>query len=470
MFGLLPGLAFKAMQNKRFYLFVLLTVVLFLLGLCLVPAGSSTHHLTRVQVELRGVENEPSSRNIIIEELKNQLLSERLAETLADISKEHVLASEVLSQSNMEGVRDRLINGALSFESCSKNDSSQGFFITLRGSGTADEKAFLSHLAGSIQQSLTPKTNQQQVLQQLARLRQQLKRASVLQEESRESVQQALARRVEADLERQTAQDRPETLVGKDVESGWEMQKLVAERKNTLQEYRSNLSRDFPEKGETQNSLIRQIDYLDREIKRLQSGEGGSDRLAGRQEGVEKASFVEVEPAAFASGKPAAEYKSELALIVNRLDLVQSSHRESEEVTDQLEQLLVQQYPTVVVSGLVQQQNQDLDLTHLLVALIVSGLVSAVFVMRIHAKSFAEFITDTQSAENALQLPVIGKVNLPAGPRSSSRRSRWIQPVTRGCELLLVAAFVVFFFLLLVNSDFSIEWLANPVQLVRDSF
>ena len=135
-----------------------------------------------------------------------------------------------------------------------------------------------------------------------------------------------------------------------------------------------------------------------------------------------------------------------------------------------VEQLLVQQYPTVVVSGLVQQQNQDLDLTHLLVALIVSGLVSAVFVMRIHAKSFAEFITDTQSAENALQLPVIGKVNLAAGPRSSSRRSRWIQPVTRGCELLLVAAFVVFFFLLLVNSDFSIEWLANPVQLVRDSF
>ena len=117
---------------------------------------------------------------------------------------------------------------------------------------------------------------------------------------------------------------------------------------------------------------------------------------------------------------------------------------------------------------------QKPEASRIWVLLMASGILGAVAVMRVDSRAFATILQDEQSVESALQLPVIGQVNLPGSTdvadKKIRRMNQWIHRLIKFCELILLAAILTFLVVLWINSDFSVAWLNDPAQVLKKSF
>lgn len=476
MIGSLSKNSLTFMHSKRIYLFGLLTAVLFLFLICALPQETSSEHITKVSIEVHQVEDQDAVKDVIIEEVKNQLTTPELVKALEEISHEAELVSSVLANKDISVVRNNLLGGALTIEPLkSSSGRGLGFSVSLRGDGSNDEEAFVLRLANSVRNAVTP-NDSAYLLQQLQVIRENLENSRSLNLESRKRFEVSIENYAskQKKLFTKTRRSSPSPVSSS---NDWELQNLIEQRRVAYDEYKSNASEQFDRKEETQKSLQRRIEYLDQQIKQLEEKNRPQGQFAEKDSNVEQASFLvadaeNVQP--FEIDQGLSDLKTEIALAFNKLDLAESSQSESLTAADKLTKLLQRQTTRVQVSDPSQRSIQDPRKSPIWIMLGVSGIVSAVVISRIGAAGFGSFFKNGDSVERALQLPVLGTASLPVSDSrslvSDRRLSGWVQMATRTCELILMVTFVIFFLTLLVKSDFSMVWFQNPVQQIQQTF
>lgn len=476
MFGVLSKNSANTKHARRAYLFVLLSLVIFLFLVCLSPPGFATRRVTEVNIEITNVQADESMRNVVVGELKKQLSRDTLNESLDSISETVYLKSPVLARSDIGEVREKLLGGALSIES-HKTETAQNnlmFTISLRGNGTEDERIFVSLLANAIREAVSPNENNEQIVARLKTIGKKLRDSAPLYFESRKSIESTFQKYAEKHrqllvLNRTNRQSEADNRVN------WEMKNLMDQRELAYEEFRKNIGLEFPDKENIQASLMRRIEYLDQQITRLRKKENSSGRFAENDSEVERASFIDSgKVPVIENDERLGELKSELAWVANKLDLANSSYRECLAETEQLDDLLSGRRSGVTVTDPVQNEVDGSSTFNLWIFLVVSSFLSGMLVMRIDSNAFGTFLGDPSVTERLLQMPVIGKVNLPGGKSrnkfSINQVSRWVNVTIQGCEVILVVVFVVLFVVLLAKSDFSIQWFNDPIRLIKTSF
>lgn len=465
----------KTKQSKRIYLFALLTGVLTLGLLCIYPQSSVQRCLTTVDVKMQSVDNEVLVKDIVVKEIKKQLSPESLSKSIAAISSKMELSSSLFAADVTE-VREKLMTGALNVEAIPDSQSGDiGFSISIKGEGTDDEKEFVHSMAHAIGNSLSPSSKSEIILTQIRQLQRRLKESEDLSTKSRLSVEACF--KTYADNQRKLFTKTGPVQVPGSPADNWELKNLTDQRMSAYQEFQSNQSRDFAEKNEVQESLLRRMEYLDQQINRLKEKNVGSERIAEKHNGVEQATFLKstttaVQP--FEVDKELEKLKADLALVVNKLDLASSHFRESQDAASKLTDLLNEDLASVSVSLPKRVKQSKPNSTHLWLVLAISGTASALVVMRIDKRAFGNYLFNEESIEKTLQMPVIGHVEIPAENPNSNRELRilakWINGTIKSCEVLLIVAFVAFFVILLNSSEFSFHWLNDPVGLLTNSF
>lgn len=486
-------------QGRRSYLFALLTAVFFLVSLFIFPQRATDSRLTSVEIRVSATTDPEQLKTRVIDTIRQQLSVDQLRVSLENIARSAPLESELLGQADVEQIRARLMDGALSLQALpetgtdsrlTENEpagnaisaaggshaSGLEFSIALRGSGTPDEAILVEAWAAAIRDAVDPRTVKERALLQLSEIQTQLRDTAGLNQEIR--------RAMEASLEKITTE--PPMLLTESapeasrISSGsgredWELKNLIEQRDLVAREYQSNQDLDFIEKADVQTRLMRRIEQLDQEIERLQQESGSVERVAERAGSVEKASFSELESGT--GGTPATaswqKLKTDLALVVNKLDLASQSQNQAQASARSLSEMLQEQSTEVRVTAPRITEDRAANLTRLWLLLAISGVLSGLVVTRIDSRAFARLLTDPRTLEQEWSLPIIGQVNLPDSEGAVVKvraAHRWVRSLIRICELTLLAAFLLFLTVLFIHSQFSVDWLSDPVRILENSF
>lgn len=469
-------------QSRRLYLFALLSSVFFLAALFLFPQSSTENRMVSLKVELNQVDNPDVVKDLVVDSIKKQLQAEQLSTTLKRISESTSIKSRVLNPGDIEQVRNNLMGGALNLaaldldtvnDSSGGNSSRMAFSISLKGSGTNDEVEFVRSMAEKIRNAVEPSTIRDEALAKLSQIQSNLREANSLSDDSQKGIASSLDKYVSQQSRLFTSSDREFDTAGT-AGGNWELKNLTEQRRLTFAEYQANEALEFEDKAVVQDSLKRRIEYLDQEIDRLRKESSRNDRVAANATGVEKASFVESPSSTAGANDQMQSLKADMALVVNKMVLAQNSQKATQRIARQLSSLLQQNQMQVSIS---KPELGDVNSDggyRIWLMLMASGVLGGLIVLRIDARAFATLLQDEKSVESALNLPVIGRVELPQSDADSRRnvtaQSRWVSGAIKICELVLVIAFLLFVAVLWTNSDISLNWLNDPMRVLKSSF
>lgn len=463
-----------ARQSKRAYLFALSTLVTFLALFCFVPHAEKQSKLTRVGIAISNVEDKDAVLRNLISGMKGMLERDALNERLLELGSSVPLQSSLLGNENVDQVRRNLMLGALNLEAGGR--APQGgieLVLSFRGDGTDDEVEFVRSIAADLKALLSPSGNQSRANQQVDKLLAGLYEVQQLGRQTRSTVSESSTRLLEDSQRFVGSQNTPTDSIGG--ASNWELKSLLQQKQATIAEYENNRTQEFERKDEVQKTLLRRIEYLDQEIRRLEQLDRDSRRLAEKDTGVEKAAFVDLagNSSEGATVGKLQSLRADLALVLSKLDLQQREFEKTLMTVSTLKDLLNREPVDVSLTAPDQESIRAFSQIRLWGLLAVSALVCAVLVFRLDSRAFGVMLDSPQAIEDSLQLPVIGQVLLPGDGldgRGLKRLSSWIHIWIRSLELVLLVVFVLFFILLLRNSSFSIDWLQDPLELVRNSF
>ncbi|MEC9092284.1 MAG: hypothetical protein VX438_06230 [Planctomycetota bacterium] len=476
MFGKLLKQLANVKHSRRSYLFVLLSLVIFLILVCLAPNRLVLRRSTEINIEVANVHNVDSVSRKVVAELKKQLNIETLAKSLNAISGAVNLESPLLADPDIGTIRENLLAGALTIESRVVEPVQNKLMLALklRGEGTNDEKVFLSTLANTIRKTLLTEKHTEEIANQVKTIRRKLRESEALSSKSRKSIEKMFE--TFAENQRQILVFNQANRSGTAANLvNWEMKNLVDQKDLAYEKFRNNIDLQFKDKDKIQAGLMLRIEYLDQQIKRLREQQNSNESFAEKDNEVERASFVDSEKV-YPVGmvEQLGELKREIGSVVQQLAFAEEIFRDGLAATQDLDELLSAGRGEVSVAVPVQNEIGDVSAVKIWIYLAFSTCLSGFVVMRINAKAFGAFFNDSATAERLLQAPVIGKVSLPAnssGKKSNlNKTSKWITLTIKGCEIVVLAAFVIFLIGFLVENDFSIQWFTDPIRSIQNSF
>lgn len=493
---------------KRAYLFGLLTIVLFL-GLNFLIPGSKPLKHTSVSIEFShdgSEQSKKSTQQALLNELKEQLSLETLAQTLDSVGEKTAISSDLFprtdSQFDVESIRTKLIEGALSVEKLSPVDPSinqanatesgsmhhhqagkserlqvAGFRLSILGSGTDDELWFVKLLAKKIKDSVSPDYDRDQIKSEIQSIRDGMVTTSKMNKTLRESVSETFekyTRRQEQLLASASKSGNLASAITSGPES-YELQQMRRSREQCIQELRINEGKDFVGKTDIQDGLNARIKFLTQEIQRQSEKEQSQyQRTANKDPGVERATFIDtgtsgIQP--FELEQEVSSLKTEVALLVGKIDIAAKQHSDNLAISSKLTQALDSgAESTVFVSDPNQASVWETPRSLIWIAL-ASVVISGVTVLRIRSGAFANHFTDQGSIEESLQMTVIDQISLPASPEEETniivQQTRWVRMLTKTCEVVLLVGLVGIVCLLLLQSNSAKQLLFQPMSFFQ---
>lgn len=499
------------LHPKRAYLFGLLTIVLFV-GLNLLFPSSKPLKQTSVSIEFThdGSEHsKQSTQQALLDELKTQLSLETLAQTLDSVSQKTEISSKLFvlntdSQFDVDSIRSTLISGGLSVEKLSPTPSSTdqsnaaasgsknntnvtgpsesmatqpmqtaGFRLSIVGSGTEDELLFVKLLAKKIKDSVSPDYDRDQIKSEIASIRDGIVTSTKMNKTLRDSVSdtfQKYTQRQKQLLASASAGPRESS----------ELQRMRRAQEQCVQEYRRNELNGYGKDSNVQADLESRIETWTIEIKKQREKESEKEktdyqRLANNGTGVERATFVDngvsgIQP--FELEQEVSNLKTEVALLVGKIDIAAKQNSENLEISSKLTQILESGKESTVRISEPNQTSVWSSPKSMTWFVIASVLISGVIVGRIRSNAFANHFVDQGSIEESLQLPVIDQISLPASTEKEDtkiiiQQTKWVRLLTKTCEVVLLVGVVGIVCLLLVQSDSAKQFLFQPTSFFQ---
>ncbi len=494
---------------KRTYLFGLLTIVLFL-GLNFLIPGSKPLKQTSVSIEFShdGTERlRDATQQALLNELKEQLSHETLSQTLKSVGEKTAISSDLFprtdSQFDVESIRTKLIEGALSVEKLTpihastkhsdaivsgsmehhqsgKSEQPQvaGFRLSILGSGTDDELWFVKLLAEKIKDSVSPDYDRDQIKSEIHSIRDGMVTTSKMNKALRESVSKTFEKYTRRQEQLLASASNPSNLASA-ITSGAEsveLKQMRRSREQCIQEFRINEGKDFVGKADIQDGLNARIRFLNQEIqKQSEKEQSQNQRMANKQPGVERATFIDtgvsgIQP--FELEQEVSSLKTEVALLVGKIDIAAKQHSDNLAISSKLTRILDSNAEsTVYVSDPSQESVWKTPKSLIWIAL-ASVVISGVTVVRIRSGAFANHFTNQSSIEESLQLPVIDQVTLPTLAKKEEtniivQQTRWVRMLTKTCEVVLLVGLVGIVCLLLLQSNSAKQILFQPTSFFQ---
>ena len=495
------------LHPKRAYLFGLLTIVLFV-GLNLLFPSSKPLKQTSVSIEFThdGSESsKQSTQQALLDELKTQLSLETLAQTLDSVRQKAEISSKLFalnadSEFDIESIRSMLINDGLSVEKLSptppsldqsntaasdlKNNTNStgpsetvatqpmqkaGFRLSIVGSGTKDELLFVKLLAQKIKDSVSPDYDRDQIKSEIASIRDGIVTSTKMNKTLRDSV---------SDTFQKYTQRQKQLLASASVgpRESSEMQRMRKAQEQCIQEYRRNELNGVDKDSKIQQDLESRIKTWTTYIEKQREKENiDYQRLANNGTGVERATFVDngvsgIQP--FELEQEVSNLKTEVALLVGKIDIAAKQHSENLETSSKLTQILENGKESTVQVSEPNQTSVWSSQKSIAWFVVASVLISGVIVGRIRSNAFANHFVDQSSVEESLQLPVIDQISLPASTEKEDtkkiiQQTKWVRMLTKTCEVVLLVGVVGVVCLLLVQGDSAKQLLFQPTSFFQ---